>query len=633
MEGDQTVKLESESVNETKLPENVSVKREADEDVSESSVGANGTDSLCDTKKIKLEANNEETVTDDKSLPDPYGYIQSGGFTCEIYKIELGNLPKFVSYTCLKKFIEKKSQVKPHKMKMIKNGKKNYSFISFKSAEERDKAIESLDGSTWKNKTLFAKRANPAKDPFIKRRMEEESTNCKSGIDSEENINSGDKLNDKVCPLWKTPYEDQLKIKSDNYRKFLISLRRDIAGLGESPSEPEFNTIKWAHQIGSVNSDCICPLGEIKPSPVTIGYRNKCEFSIGPGKVIGFRLGLYKEGSVQVIFPPENCPIVSPKVRKIISTFQDYLLTSDQNEFDNVNHEGFWRQVTVRATELGAMVMIAVHPQNRTIKELDEEKEKIKQFFIANRDKCEITSLFFHPFVTRDKTVHDSSELQLVDGEPFIFESLRQNTLIMKISPFAFWQTNTAAAEICYSTIEQLAQLNENSIVLDICCGTGSIGIYLANKVKHVIGLELNHDALEDARYNAEHNKITNIEFIEGKAEDEIDSVLKRAFDKFGDTIDLTAIIDPPRAGLHPSVIKTIRSTPNIKKLVYVSCEPKLARKNLIDLSRPRSNAYKGIPFVPTSAIPIDMFPHTVHCELLLLYQRMDTLESSSNIS
>ena len=578
-------------------------------------------------KKIKSGVDyDDEELEEKKPEDDPYAYIKLGHFTCEIYKMELGNLPRFISYTCLKKLIEKNCKVKPHKIKVIKEGNKPYSFISFKSADDRDKAIGIMNGLTWKKQKLYAKRANPAKDPLIKKRLEEDlSTEPEIGL---ENIaDAGDRLNDKICPLWRTPYDEQLKIKAENYLAFLISLRKDIAHLTESPGDTQFNTIKWANEIGEQNNESICPIGEIKPSPVTSGYRNKCEFSIGPGKIVGFRLGLYKEGSLSVITPPENCPIVSSKIRNIVLLFQDYLQTRDFDAFNNVTHEGVWRQLTVRATDLGAMLIIAVHPQNMSKDRLEEEKNAIKDYFIKNQDKCTVTSLFFHPFVTRDKTIHDSSELQLIDGEPFILESMKNGSLTMKISPFAFFQTNTKAAEVCYQTIEELASLNESSVVLDICCGTGSIGIYLSGKVKHVIGLELNHDALKDARYNVEVNKITNIEFVEGKAEDVLDSVIQRAFEKFGNDIDLTAIIDPPRPGLHPSVIKTIRSTANIKKLVYVSCEPKLARKNLIDLSRPKSNSYKGIPFVPTRAIPIDMFPHTTHCELLLLYQRMDTLD------
>uniref|UniRef100_T1KTW8 RRM domain-containing protein n=1 Tax=Tetranychus urticae TaxID=32264 RepID=T1KTW8_TETUR len=314
-------------------------------------------------KKIKSEVDYDD-VKDDEELEekkpedDPYAYIKLGHFTCEIYKMELGNLPRFISYTCLKKLIEKNCKVKPHKIKVIKEGNKPYSFISFKSADDRDKAIGIMNGLTWKKQKLYAKRANPAKDPLIKRRLEEDlSTEPEIGL---ENIaDAGDRLNDKICPLWRTPYDEQLKIKAENYLAFLISLRKDIIHLTESPGDTQFNTIKWANEIGEQNNGSICPIEEIKPSPVTSGYRNKCEFSIGPGKIVGFRLGLYKEGSLSVITPPENCPIVSSKIRNIVLLFQDYLQTRDFDAFNNVTHEGVWRQLTVRATDLGAMLIIA----------------------------------------------------------------------------------------------------------------------------------------------------------------------------------------------------------------------------------------------------------------------------------
>ncbi|CAG2183770.1 unnamed protein product, partial [Oppiella nova] len=106
-------------------------------------------------------------------------------------------------------------------------------------------------------------------------------------------------------------------------------------------------------------------------------------------------------------------------------------------------------------------------------------------------------------------------------------------------------------------------------------------------------------------------NGISNVEFIEGKAEEHVSSVL----DSCGDT-PVVAVIDPPRAGLNNSIVRVLRSHPLLKRLVYVSCDPHKAIKNLIDLCRPPSKTYKGQPFVPMRAIPVDLFPHTNRCEL-----------------
>ena len=115
-----------------------------------------------------------------------------------------------------------------------------------------------------------------------------------------------------------------------------------------------------------------------------------------------------------------------------------------------------------------------------------------------------------------------------------------------RISPLAFFQINTIGAQICFESIADLIKPNPELILLDICCGTGTIGLCLASKVKKVIGIELNGDAISDAKFNAQSNSISNVQFIEGKAEEKIGSAL----DSCGYDSEIVAVIDPPRAGL-----------------------------------------------------------------------------------
>lgn len=109
------------------------------------------------------------------------------------------------------------------------------------------------------------------------------------------------------------------------------------------------------------------------------------------------------------------------------------------------------------------------------------------------------------------------------------------------------FQVNTDAAEKLYSIICEFANCNDQTVVLDICCGTGTIGICLARSVKKVIGIELNEDAINDAKFNAQNNQLTNMEFFCGRAETLIPQVLKLLN---SDIKDVVAILDPPRCGL-----------------------------------------------------------------------------------
>ncbi|KAF6723544.1 tRNA (uracil-5-)-methyltransferase-like protein A [Oryzias melastigma] len=164
---------------------------------------------------------------------------------------------------------------------------------------------------------------------------------------------------------------------------------------------------------------------------------------------------------------------------------------------------------------------------------------------------------------------------ELVAGESCIHEELL--SLKFRISPHSFFQVNTAAAEVLYSTVGDWAQLDQDSTVLDVCCGTGTIGISLAKRVKKVIGIELCQEAVEDAKVNAKLNGLSNVEFHCGRAEDVFPDILNALVSP-----NLTAVVDPPRAGLHPKVVLAIRRAEHLKRLVYVACNAKAAMTNFI---------------------------------------------------
>jgi tRNA (uracil-5-)-methyltransferase len=143
---------------------------------------------------------------------------------------------------------------------------------------------------------------------------------------------------------------------------------------------------------------------------------------------------------------------------------------------------------------------------------------------------------------------------------------------------FNNYKANTKAAEILYNKIVEISDIDENTIVLDICCGTGTIGLSLAKKAKHIVGVEIIPEAIEDAKINSDFNEIKNVEWICGKAED----ILPKIFRRF-ENEKIIAIVDPPRAGLHSKVIQTLRRLKNLDKLIYVSCNPELAFGNFIE--------------------------------------------------
>lgn len=145
-------------------------------------------------------------------------------------------------------------------------------------------------------------------------------------------------------------------------------------------------------------------------------------------------------------------------------------------------------------------------------------------------------------------------------------------------------------------------------LTLDICCGTGTIGIVLSDSVKDVIGIELSESAVKDAIENVKLNNIQNITFKCGKAE----SILKQGLD-ISLMRNLTAIVDPPRSGLHPIVCKTIVKCKAIQQFVYVSCN----QKSLVENSK-----HFLTEFEISKSVAVDLFPHCQHIEFVVLFKR-----------
>lgn len=564
-------------------------------------------------ESIKKERIEECTKKPDIS-DDPYFYTKRDEFTSEIFKIEIGNLPPYIKYGSLKKFLRSKLKLNPHKIKSVGNSPL-YSFVTFRCEEDREKALSVLQGYEWKGKKLQVKKANPMADPLVKKRKQgnaEDSPAVKKARMEGSNISVAMQIKNAVHPLWNLPYEEQLKSKTDQISKFLMKLCRRLE---------RTNTYlqRWSQKQKNLYNGMCCELLPIKPSPVTSAYRNKCEFTIGKhldtgDKTVGFRLNCYKSGSMSVA-EPDECINIPESMLKAVKSFQNYIRSSDKDVFNPETHEGYWRQLTVRTTKNEDVLLIVVmHPQKLTEYELQNEMENLIEYFQNGLGKsCGITSLHFQSFVKKE------SNKDLVIKHLWGKKCIEETVLGLKfeISPEAFFQINTAAAEVLYLTIAELAEINNDTTILDICCGTGTIGLCLASIASKVIGIEISSQAVENAKSNAQINNKNNIEFVCGKAEDVIQSVIQKS-----DTENIIAVVDPPRAGLNTKVLKFIRANEKIKKLIYVSCNPEAAIQNFVDLSRPVSNNYSGESFVPIKAVIVDLFPHTNHCELVIVFER-----------
>ena len=190
--------------------------------------------------------------------------------------------------------------------------------------------------------------------------------------------------------------------------------------------------------------------------------------------------------------------------------------------------------------------------------------------------------------------------IKVLKGNSFFIDKI--GDLSFRVSYNSFFQVNSIGVEILYNKIKEYASLNGNDNVLDLYCGTGTIGMFLANNSKSVFGIEINKNAIEDAIYNKELNKIDNIDFL---CED-----IGKIKNQYVDT-DLV-VIDPPRSGLSLEAIHNILDI-KPKKMIYVSCEPITLARDL--------NIFKEYYNVKEITL-VDMFPNTYHCESVCLLER-----------
>ncbi|KAK2845329.1 hypothetical protein Q7C36_010183 [Tachysurus vachellii] len=567
------------------------------------------------------QSSNEREEREEHEDSNIYPYIKEDLFTSEIFKVQIQNLPRHVSFYDLKKFLSKQG-LNPHKIKLM--GRQYFAFVTFKNQEDRDKAMKRVHGMHWKGRVLSVRLAKPNADPLLRKRRQDAEV-ADGGQPAPKRPSEGHQgskdeplsvqLANAVTPLWQVPYPEQLQRKEQEVKAILQTLTREIGNSNKA-------MLPWLFTQKEKYKGVCCPLEPIRPSPVQTEYRNKCEFVISTGadgeeKTVGFRLGKYKGGSCAAVSPSDTIH-VPEGAKRLVVAFQNYIRSTPYAVYSPETYEGHWRQLTVRTSRTSQiMAVVFFHPQKLDEDEITSLKESLKHYFTDGDGKdCGVTSLNFIRMGQRSSGT-DNLLCELVSGEPWIHEELLG--LRFRISPHSFFQTNTLAAEVLYSSVGEWAQLDKDSTLLDVCCGTGTIGISLAKRVKKVIGIDLCQEAVNDAKVNAEANGLTNVEYHCGKAEDIFPTILNAVVSP-----NVTAIADPPRAGLHSRVILAIRKAEHLKRLVYITCNAKGAMNNFVDLCRSPSNRVHGAPFRPVRAMAVDLFPQTAHCETVLLFQRVN---------
>ena len=437
------------------------------------------------------------------------------------------------------------------------------------------------------------------------------------------------------CKWQNLPYEEQLKFKQQQVYDQL-------------------------HRIGKIELPKFRPiLGSVK----TQEYRNKLDYGCANKRYLTKdeitalpkdesqslkdvpAIGFHITGAFDKILPIEKCWLMDDLHNQIRNDIRDYAMEHGLSFFDLRAQVGLLRDVIIRNSASGEwMVIIQVHIDHLPLNiEHYEEREKEsvnRQWSMVNgllqhvADTFpQITSLLYLDNQKCNDTIGDQ-DILVFKGEDHIFELMED--LKFKVGPKSFYQTNTEQAYHLYSVARAFAfapiengelrienyemsqdEISENKgnqnsqssilnfpLVYDLYTGTGTIANFVAKKAKKVIGIEYVPEAIEDAKINSEVNNIGNTLFYAGDMKD----ILTDEFIAEHGRPDVI-ITDPPRAGMHPDVIKTILNAAP-ERIVYVSCNPATQARDL----QAMDEAYKVV-----EVQPVDMFPHTPHVENVVL--------------
>ena len=404
------------------------------------------------------------------------------------------------------------------------------------------------------------------------------------------------------CKWQMLPYEEQLKMKQQQVYDQLTRIAKIEL--------PEFRPI----------------LGSVK----TYEYRNKLDFgcankryltkeemeslppapSEGGGAKDVPAIGFHITGAFDKILPIEKCWLMDDLHNQIRNEVYDYAIAHGMSFFDLRQQVGLLRDVIIRNSASGEwMVIIQFHLEASPVpsqggenrwESVDGKKAKALMQHIADKFP-QITSLMYLDNQKCNDTIGDQDILTF-KGNDHIFELMED--LRFKVGPKSFYQTNTEQAYHLYDIARNFANLSGSEVVYDLYTGTGTIANFVARKASKVIGIEYVPEAIEDAKVNSEVNGISNTLFYAGDMKD----ILTDEFIAEHGRPDVI-ITDPPRAGMHPDVVKTIMNAAP-QRIVYVSCNPATQARDLQMLDT---------DYRVAEVQPVDMFPHTPHVENVVL--------------
>ncbi|MBC2117847.1 23S rRNA (uracil(1939)-C(5))-methyltransferase RlmD [Listeria booriae] len=345
-------------------------------------------------------------------------------------------------------------------------------------------------------------------------------------------------------------------------------------------------------RIGKQDVEVLPTLGMENPW----NYRNKAQVPVGfvNGRLVA---GFYQQRSHQII-DMNTCLIQQEENNEVIQTARAIFAKYHVEPYDETTRKGVLRHLMTRfATTTGELMLVIV-----TTKLNFPNKAEIMAEL--QQSIPELTSLVQNVNTANTNVIFGEQTVVLA-GREYIMDTI--HGISFAISARSFYQVNPEQTEILYAEALKLAGLTGEETVIDAYCGIGSISLCLAKEAKHVYGVEIVPQAIEDARANAKLNKMDNVTFAVGKAEEVIPDWFKQ-----GIKADVL-VVDPPRKGCDDALLQTILKM-KPKRVVYVSCNPATLARDMLVLTE---GGYEA-----KMVQPVDMFPQTTHVECVTVLQR-----------
>ncbi|HIZ08590.1 MAG TPA: 23S rRNA (uracil(1939)-C(5))-methyltransferase RlmD [Candidatus Eubacterium avistercoris] len=377
------------------------------------------------------------------------------------------------------------------------------------------------------------------------------------------------------CQIQALDYKKQLEFKQ---KKVLENLQR-IGGFAEPPMEP------------------------VVGMEVPYHYRNKAQFPIGKDKDGRIIAGFYA-GRTHQIIPNRDCALGVPVNKEILDIIIGIMEEKGIEPYDEQTRKGLVRHVLIRYGFHTKEIMVCIV--------VNGEKLSYADVFVEELCKLKgMTSISIN--VNQQNTnVIMGQEVKVLWGQPWITD--RIGDISYRISPLSFYQVNPVQTEKLYRLALEYADLKGTETVWDLYCGIGTISLFLARQAKKVYGVEIVPQAIRDARENARINKIENVEFFTGKAEEILPDFYKKE-EKAGRSPQADVIVvDPPRKGCDQELLDTILKM-QPERIVYVSCDSATLARDLKILCREEYDLKR--------VRPVDQFCHTSHVETVVLMSKV----------